>query len=370
MADYSKRRKNQKVDGANYPKTDVMTLEKALDVFLKAQHAAGNSIVTQKDYKRVLGLFVRYMSTLGHALIDDIKEVDILEWLSHLRSMTSRRGGPLSSRSIQTYSRDVAAFFRWLVQHKYLSSNPMGQIKAPKVEKALIRVFSEEDLHRLDAACDRKVHGKSLTPDERKALAARDRAFLWLLLSTGVRVSEACGLLFSDIDWDNGMIYVRGKGAKERRVPFGKVARQHLNTYIQYWRGEPTHQDDEHVFLGAFGNPMQPSTVQVMFDRLKKISGITDKRVSAHTCRHWFAVNCIKNGMPSTALQALLGHEQLEMINTYVRLAEQDNRDLYATFSPVDRLDMHHSSKGKRERQGNGVTLVKRMAVRDKMCMF
>ena len=345
----SKRRKDVAVD-TTFSKANVLTLEKALDVFLKAQHAVGNSIVTQKDYKRVLGLFIRYMSALGHTSIDEIEEVDILEWLSHLRSMTSRRGLPLSSRSIETYSRDVSAFFRWLVQHKYLSINPMGQIKSPKVEKALIRVFTEEDLRRLDAACERKAHGKSLTPDERKAMAARDRAFLWLLLSTGIRVSEGCGLLFSDIDWDSGMIYVRGKGAKERRIPFGKVARQHLNTYIQYWRGEPTKEGDEHVFLGAFGDPMRPSTVQVMFDRLRKISGITDKRVSAHTCRHWFAVNCIKNGMPSVAVQSLLGHETLEMINTYVRLAEQDNRELYATFSPVDRLDMHHSSKGKRER--------------------
>ena len=91
----------------------------------------------------------------------------------------------------------------------------------------------------LDAACDRAPKGRSLTPDERKALSARDRAFLWLLLSTGIRLSEACGLLFSDIDWNEGMIYVRGKGAKERRIPIGKVARQHLNTYIQYWRGAP-----------------------------------------------------------------------------------------------------------------------------------
>ncbi len=349
MAKYSKRRKNTTVDTA-VSKIKALTLEKALEVFLQAQHAAGHSIETQNDYKRVIQLFNRHMSSLGREFIDDIQEADIVVWLSHLRSMTSRLGRPLSSRSIETYARDVAAFLKWLVHHKYLSINPMALIKSPKVEKALIRVFTEDDLQRLDAACDRKEHGKSLTPDERKALAARDRAFLWLLLSTGVRISEACGLLFSDIDWDKGMIYVRGKGAKERRIPFGKVARQHLNTYIQYWRGEPTQEGDEHVFLGAFGDAMKSSTGQVMFRRLKRVAGITDKRVSAHTCRHWFAVNCIKNGMPSTALQALLGHEQLEMINTYVRLAEQDSRDLYATFSPVDRLDMHHTSKGKREK--------------------
>lgn len=132
------------------------------------------------------------------------------------------------------------------------------------------------------------------------------------------------------------MIYVRGKGAKERKVPLGSVAQQHLNTHVQCWRGETT-SGDEHVFLNAYGNPMI------------REAGIRDKRVSAHTCCHWFEVNCIKNGMPAIVLQGLLGHESLEMVNTYVRLAEQDNRVLYTTYSPVDRLAMHHSAKDKRE---------------------
>jgi site-specific recombinase XerD len=234
------------------------------------------------------------------------------------------------------------------VRHHHLEVNPMAQVKMPKVEKALIRVFTEEELERLDAACDRPVKGVSLTPDERKALAARDRAFLWLLLSTGIRLSEACGLLFSDVDWDRGMIYVRGKGAKERRVPVGRVARQHVRTYVDYWRGAPV-DSDEHVFLTAFGTPMRPHVAKAIFARLKRVAGITDKRVSAHTCRHWFAVNCIKNGMPSTALQALLGHEHLEQINTYVRLAEQDTRLLYDRHSPVDSLRMHQSPKNRRQ---------------------
>ena len=267
---------------------------------------------------------------------------------AYLRNTTSRLGRPYSSRTIETYSRDVMAFFRWLVEHKHLKVNPVARVKKPKTEKALIRVFTEDELACLDAACDRAARGKSLTSDERKALAARDRAFLWLLLSTGIRLSEGCGLLFSDIDWDSGMIYVRGKGAKERRIPIGKVARQHLHTYITYWRGAPSERD-EHVFLNAFGKPLRKQAAHDMFARLKRVAGITDKRVSPHTCRHWFAVNCIRRGMPSTALQALLGHETLEMINTYVRLAEQDKRDIYAQFSPVDALEMHHTAKGKRQ---------------------
>lgn len=347
----SKRR--QKGDGqiVNHPAIAATSFEAALDAFVNAQDAAGHSRVTQEDYRRVVSFFLRYMKNEhGYTNVQQITESDIFAWLSHLRNTPTRSGKPYSSRSIETYSRTVFAFFNWLTKHLYLTINPMAQVGVPKAEKALIRVFTEDELERLDAACDRASYGKSLTTDERKTLAARDRAILWLLLSTGIRVSELCNLRFRDIDWDDGMVYVFGKGAKERKVPFGRVARQHLNTYLRYWRGEPSNSHDERLFLNVFGNPMRPASVRDMFNRLKRVAGIMDKRVSPHTCRHWFAVNAIKRGMPTAALRDLLGHETWKMIEVYVRLAEQDKKDIYTRFSPVDTLEMHHTSKDKRAR--------------------
>ena len=342
---FSKRR--QKASSSD-KKAEFITLDEALSFFIKAHDASGHSEETKKDYYYSVRPLLRYMSeTFHYKTIGEIKESDIIDWLSFLRNTTSKLGRPYSSRSIETYCRDVKVFFQWLVRHNYLKSNPMTNIDTPKVEKALIRVFSEDELTLLDKACDRLPNGKALTPDERQALGSRDRAFLWLLLSTGIRISEACGLLFSDIDWNMGMVYVRGKGAKERKVPFGRVARQHLDTYIRYWRGGTT-ESNEHVFLNAFGGPMNKVSGGQIFLRLKREAGITDKRVSAHTCRHWFAVNAIKNGVPSTVLQGWLGHESLDMINVYVRLAEQDNHDLYLKFSPVDSLKMHRTPRARR----------------------
>ena len=347
----SKRRQN--VNSGKHieqPGVPTLSFEKALAAFLQAQDAMGHSKETKADYKAVVGIFLRYMTdTYSYTFIQQITEADIVGWLSHLRNSLNCYGRPYSSRTIATYSRDVITFFHWLVEHNYLVVNPAAKMKEPKVGKPLIRVFTQNELELLDAACNRAPDGRSITPDERKTLASRDRAILWLLLSTGIRLSELCGLHFADIDWDKSMISVKGKGAKERRVPMGAVARQHLNTYIVYWRGTPS-DSSEFVFLNVFGQSLAPSAVKQMFARLKRIAGITDKRVSAHTCRHWFAVNSIKNGMPSTVLQGLLGHEHLEMINTYVLLAEQDNRDLYARYSPVDTLEMHHSTKDRRER--------------------
>lgn len=334
---------------ADQKQENAITLEKSLAMFLEAQTANNHSNATHRDYRYVVSAFLRYISNNHkYTYIQEIKEPDVIGWLAFLQSTNSSRGKPYSSRSIQTYARDVVAFFNWLLEHEHIDRNPVVKIRTPKVDKTLIRVFTEQEVEMLDSACSRASTGRSLTPDERKALASRDRAFLWLLLSTGIRVSEACGLLFTDIDWDASMIYIRGKGAKERRVPFGKVARQHLNTYITYWRGQP-NESDEHVFLNAFGAPLRYPAAQYIFVRLKEVAGIQDKRVSPHTCRHWFAVNCIKNGMPTIVLKEILGHENWEMIEVYVHLAEQDNTELYTRFSPVDKMPMHHRPKNKRE---------------------
>jgi site-specific recombinase XerD len=346
MTKFSKRRQ------AGHQEESSLSLDDALRLFLLSQGGLGHSNITSIDYKCAINLFLRYIrSEMGYSFVNEIKEEDILVWLSHLRETPSRLGRPFSSRSILAYYRDVRVFFNWLAEHGHVEVNPFAELKSLKVDKTLIRIFTEQELQSMDAACNRSPEGRSLTPDERKALAARDRAFLWLLLSTGIRLSEACGLLFSDVDWKEGMIYVRGKGAKERHIPFGKVAQQHLDTYVRYWRGVSPDKikPGDHVFLSAYGDPLRTSAAYRIFVRIKKIAGITDKRVSPHTCRHWFAVNAIKNGMPTVVLKNILEHENWDMIEVYVRLAEQDVRQSYGRFSPVDALEMHQHPKGKRQ---------------------
>ena len=224
----SKRRHGTDGQVIAHPGIASTPFESALEAFLKAQDAAGHSKVTQDDYERVVKLFLRYMADEHrYKSIQEITENDIFGWLSHLRNTPNRLNKPYSSRTIETYCRNVLVFFNWLLEHHYLTVNPIAQVKLPKTEKALIRVFTEDELERLDTACDRPPQGRSLTPDERKAMSARDRAILWLLLSTGIRISELCGLRLSDIDWNKGLISVKGKGAKSARY---LSARWRVNT--------------------------------------------------------------------------------------------------------------------------------------------
>src|ERR1019366_4785319 len=162
----------------------TLTFEKAMEVFLQAQDAASHSRETYQDYQTVVNLFIGYVqTTLGYVNIQQVTESDVLGWLAHLRNSNNKWGRPYSSRSIETYFRDVAVFFSWLVEHRHLAVNPMAGIKKPKTEKVLIRVFIESELVLMDAACKRSSRVAGCTGDEGKMLEARDRAILWLLLS-------------------------------------------------------------------------------------------------------------------------------------------------------------------------------------------
>jgi site-specific recombinase XerD len=170
-------------------------------------------------------------------------------------------------------------------------------------------------------------------------LAARNRAVLWVLLDTGMRESELCGMRFMDFDRRRGTLYITGKGAKERKILLGQRGYHYLCAYLDHWRGEPENTE-ERLLLTDDGSPLTPHAVRQLFRRLKRISGIADKRVSAHTCRHWYAIRFLLKGGKLFALQRHLGHETLEMVKVYAYITDQDAEDEKRKFSPADDVEI------------------------------
>ena len=170
-------------------------------------------------------------------------------------------------------------------------------------------------------------------------LTARNRAVLWTLLDTGMRASELCGIRFTDLDRKHGTVYIMGKGAKERKVLLGQRGYHYLCAYLDYWRGEPENQQ-ERLVLTDDGNPLTLSAITQLFGRLKLKAGIRDKRVSAHTCRHWYAIKFLLKGGKLFALQRHLGHETLEMVRIYAYFTDQDAEDEKRKFSPADDVEL------------------------------
>lgn len=313
---------------------DIQDPERTLRRYLLWHEAEGHSRKTERNYTIVLGLFFTYLRSEHQ--IDDLNDVEVEHvrtWLAYLRNTPTDYGEMRSSKTVENYARHLLAFLHWCVAEGMLDHDPTERVRVPKAEKKHIRVFTDEEVRALHEACVPPSVG--LRPDVRRMLTARNRAILWTLLDTGMREAELCGMRFMDLDRRRGTVYIMGKGAKERKLLLGRRGYHYLTSYLDHWRGDP-EGGEEHLLLTDDGSPLTEQTVTKLFSRLKMRSGIADKRVSAHTCRHWYAIRFLLKGGKLFALQRHLGHESLEMVKIYAHFTDQDAEEEKRKYSPAD----------------------------------
>ena len=244
------------------------------------------------------------------------------------RQPDARAFAEISDRSLQLYHVYLHGFFEFLAspQMGMVTASPMPSIKKAKPKKPRVLPFSVEEVRLLLLAAGRGPCPK------------RDTALVYFLLDTGVRAAELCGLKLSDVKLSRGVATVMGKGRKERDVCFDVDTRRVL---VAYLKSSPC-EEEEFVFRSQGGNlqgqGMTPSGITQIIQRLGKAAGIADKRCSAHTFRHTFATEFIKNGGSAKALQMLLGHEDLQMTMRYVTLAQSDVESQHRHYSPARML--------------------------------
>jgi len=154
-----------------------------------------------------------------------------------------------------------------------------------------------------------------------------------LLLDTGVRAAELCGITVGDIDLVDNTVMVMGKGRKERIVPFGRKTRRAIIAYAKADRPNADH--DEAAFLSTLGNKLNPDSLRSLMRRLKRRSRI--QRLHPHLMRHTFASKFLLNGGDALMLKHLLGHTTLAMTDRYVHFANAQGVKASREFSPVDR---------------------------------
>ncbi len=233
---------------------------------------------------------------------------------------------PTKPGTVATYFRIVRAFFNWCVKEKTLSVSPMERITPPVDRPDQVQPFTGEQVAALFRAAKRTTH------------PARDEAVLFLLLDTGLRVSELAALRVSDVDLLAGHVTVRsGKGGKLRRVPFSLHTRRALYQCLNERDSAPSEaffQSDRGTNAG--GGLTRRGLLQLMH-RLGASAGIeaAAARCSPHTFRHTFAVLYLRAGGNVFALKELLGHTSLAIVNRYVALAQADLATAHAKFSPV-----------------------------------
>ena len=302
------------------------TVERAIADYL-LDHAGGNhSAKTLEWHHTALTLMRAYLEEeYKITLVEDIDAPDLNGWLAHLRTTPGSRGKPRSERTIQTYARSARAFFHWLVRRELIARNPFDRVTFPKVGKPLIQTIDADEFERLLLACTPPHESGPIA----ERAAVRNRAILWVLYDTGIRVSELCGLRLSDFDRKHGVLTVTGKGSKERRIALGSNCLRNLLYYLDKHRPDEEELADwgsageDHVFLSETRLQLTKNGVTLLFKRIRERAGITDKRISPHIFRHSFAIRYLVLGNDPFSLQELLGHEDMTTVKNYMHMNDE-----------------------------------------------
>lgn len=292
------------------------TIRSYVQLFLLSCKVENLSPKTITNYDEMLAVFEKYCGEHNVTTLDSV-DTDLI------RGYILERAARVKPVSVHDYYRVVKRWLNWLLDQEVIQVNPCARIKTPKFPKKIIPVFTQQQLQDMLTLCN----------DGTKT-GVRNRAIILMLLDTGLRLKECALLKTSDVDLTQETITVMGKGAKQRRVRLGRIAQKALLKYL-ISRGD----DLPYLWLTEEKEQLQPKGIQAIIRRLKVRAGIHDVRCSAHTFRHTFAINYLRNGGDVFTLQYILGHSTLDMTQRYVAsLKSEDAINCHKKWSPVDNM--------------------------------
>jgi len=250
----------------------------------------------------------------------DITAASRAELLAYL-ALRAEQGAKSRStaRQLSTFRR----FYRHLVRERHRPDDPTLDISAPRLGRRLPKSLSEAEVEALLAAP---------AGDEPRAL--RDRAMLEMLYATGLRVSELIALRYTQVNLNQGVVRVTGKGNRERLVPIGAAAAEALQQFEQRGRVALLEgRSSEHLFPTREGEAMTRQAFWHLIKRHARTAGI-DKPLSPHTLRHAFATHLLNHGADLRVVQMLLGHSDLSTTQIYTHVARERMKALHETHHP------------------------------------
>ena len=280
---------------------------KNLKEFLKIKSYSNHTILS---YERDINEFFIFLN--GKKIkLDQINSSLGSQWLISLR----KRG--LSNRSIHRKISSVRNFFRYLQKNNHLEQNIFEGIRVPKIEEKLPKILSLEDVDKL------------LSFQPKSKYDFRDKAFLELLYSSGLRVSEAVNVTMKSFEANFSFLKVLGKGRKERLVPVGDFAIKAINDWLNN-RG--LVEDQNILFTNKYGKKI---SVRAMQQRLEKISlSLGMQSIHPHMLRHSFATHMLESSGDLRSIQEMLGHSSLSTTQIYTKLNFQQLVKIYDKAHP------------------------------------
>ena len=257
--------------------------------------------------------------------LNSFEQVDTIALRRYLVLLSSTMCGV----TVEGYYRKLKTLYNFLLNEGLIKSNPVNTIERPKVAKRKIQTFSSNEVYTMLNAYDVNTF-----------IGLRNYTLLSFLLATGVRRSEFINLTIFDVDLQADIIRVIGKGDKERLIPIGKklklIIKRYLKARAEYLEQECKHKTSAAFFISRYGDKLQLSGANSIFQSLKKTLGLRGKRFSAHIWRHTFAKSFLLNGGDVFSLQELLGHADVDTTRIYINLNTQELKQQNDKYNPLD----------------------------------
>ncbi|WP_213357531.1 site-specific tyrosine recombinase XerD [Chlamydiifrater phoenicopteri] len=289
----------------------------SFETFLKIDR--GLSPNTVSAYLRDISLFLESSKIQS---CKDITQQTITDFSDLLHS----RGEAETSITRRLIALKV--FFQFLKEFEFLKQVPV--IEHPKIWRKLPSVLSKDEVDILLEA----PSYKSIKNFKDAYCSARDKAILYLMYSTGIRVSELCNLKLGDVN--DEFIRVLGKGSKSRLVPLGKKALQVVNDYLIHFR-DSLHKKppitNDHLFLSVRGEKLNRTTIWKNIQSYAQLAGI-DKKISPHSLRHAFATHLLDNKADLRIIQEMLGHACISSTEVYTHISKESLTEKFKAFHP------------------------------------
>jgi integrase/recombinase XerD len=288
-----------------------------IDAFLDTLWAErGLSRNTLQSYRYDLGRLAEFLGQRGTGLRTAGRD-ELLQFLA------AQLQAGRSPRTLSRYLSGFRQFYRWLLREGRIQRDPTALIESPKLGRGLPKALSEEQVTRLLEA-----------PDTDTELGLRDRTMLELMYASGLRVSELVGLELQNLNLNQGVLRVTGKGGKERLVPLGEEALGWVQHYLKAARPALMGgADSPHLFVTGRRKGM---TRQAFWHGIRKhaqAAGIS-QAVSPHMLRHSFATHLLNHGADLRVVQLLLGHSDLSTTQIYTHIAREGLKQLHRKHHP------------------------------------
>lgn len=276
----------------------------------------GLSSNTLAAYRADLVALARWLAA-RHVALPQTGRADLMDFIA------ARVHGGARPRSTARQLSSFRRFFRYLIREALIAEDPTAQIAMPKIGRSLPRSLSEAEVEALLAA-----------PAVADPLGHRDRTMLEVLYATGLRVSELVHLKLGQVNMNQGVIRVLGKGNRERLIPLGEEAMRWLKTFIDGARADILlDRSTDFLFPTRRGDRMTRQAFWHIIKRYARKAAV-DRDLSPHTLRHAFATHLLNHGADLRVVQMLLGHSDLSTTQIYTHVARERLKELHTTHHP------------------------------------